>query len=108
MIQPFYSKTYSKGRESKHNDHEVDCVSKEHQHIDVRDGTVLRMDQIVEELFHRKVDLHEAMKKNRQWNEEQTRASALLSDEEGRFWIKWPWFIVPLHKEDFCFEELLS
>lgn len=60
MIQWFDSATYSKGRESKDNDHEVNCVSEEHQHIDVCDGAVLRMDQIVEELFHRKVDLHEA------------------------------------------------
>ena len=62
-MQSLYSKTYSKRRESKHDDDEVNCVSEEHQHIDVCDGTVLGMDQIVEEPFHGKVDLHEAMKK---------------------------------------------
>lgn len=61
--------TYSKGPESKHNDDEVNRVSKEHQHIDVRDGAVLRMDQIMEELPHREVDLHEATTKKRQYEE---------------------------------------
>lgn len=58
-----FNQTYTKGPESKHNDDEVNCVSEEHQHIDVCDCTVLRMDQVIEELPHRKVDLQEPTKK---------------------------------------------
>lgn len=51
--------THPKGGVSKHNDDEVDCVSKKHQHVDVRDCAVLWVDQVMEELPHGKVDLHE-------------------------------------------------
>ena len=56
-------KTYTKRPESKHNDDEVDCVGEEHHHIDVCDGAVLWMDQVMEELPHGKIDLHEPAEK---------------------------------------------
>lgn len=54
-----FEKTYTEGPESKHDDDEVDGVGQEHQHVDVGDGAVLGMDQVVEELSHGKVDVHE-------------------------------------------------
>lgn len=57
------SKTYTKRPESKHDDDEVDCVSEEHQHIDVCDCAVLRVDQVVEKLPHGKVQLQKPVKK---------------------------------------------
>lgn len=56
-------KTYTKRPESKHNDDEVDRVGEEHHHVDVCDCAVLWMDQVMEELPHRKVDLHEPAEK---------------------------------------------
>ena len=65
-IHSFSSKskfnTYTKRPESKHDDDEVDGVSEEHQHIDVCHCAVLRMDQVIEELPHGQVDLHEPTK----------------------------------------------
>lgn len=59
------SQTYTKRPESKHDDDEVDCVSEEHQHVDVCDGAVVRVDQVIEKLSDGKVDLHEpVMKRN--------------------------------------------
>lgn len=51
------SKTYTKGPEPKDNDDKVHSVGEEHQHVDVCDSTVLRMDQVIEELLHGKIDL---------------------------------------------------
>lgn len=51
--------TYTKRPEPEHNDDEVDGVGEEHQHVDVRHGAVLRMDQVEEELPDGKVDSHE-------------------------------------------------
>lgn len=71
-----YFKTYTERPESKHDDDEVDCVSEEHQHVDVCDRAVLWVDQVIEELTHRKVDLHEPTKKIK-------RKYFLLSKETG-------------------------
>lgn len=54
-----WNQTHPKGRVSKHDDDKVNGVSKKHEHVDVCDCAVLWVDQIMEELPHGKVDLHE-------------------------------------------------
>uniref|UniRef100_A0A0E9QCW6 Uncharacterized protein n=1 Tax=Anguilla anguilla TaxID=7936 RepID=A0A0E9QCW6_ANGAN len=46
-----------KAQKTEHGDDEVNRVGKEHQHIDVRHSTVLRVNQVVEELPNGVVDL---------------------------------------------------
>lgn len=65
-------KTYAKRPESKHDDDEVDRVGEEHQHVDVCDCAVLRVDQVMEELPHGKVDLHEPAEKKKETMSKET------------------------------------
>lgn len=51
-------KTYAKSPESKHDDDEVHGISEEHEHVDVSDSTVFRVDQVVEELADGQVEFH--------------------------------------------------
>lgn len=54
--------SYTKRPESKYDDDEIDGVSEEHQHIHVCHCAVLWMDQVIEELPHGKIYLHEPIK----------------------------------------------
>ena len=51
------SHTNPKSPESKDNNDEVHSVSQEHEHIDVCHSAVLGVDQVIEELTDRDIDL---------------------------------------------------
>ena len=54
--------TYAESPESEHDDDEVYGVGEEHEHVDVGHGTVLRVDQVVEELADGLVEIHASAK----------------------------------------------
>lgn len=103
------SKTYTKRPESKHNNDKVDCVSEEHQHIDVCDCTVLWMDQVMEELLHRKVDLHEPTeeKKGQYYCEQKIRRSSALNWIKELLCSECCFFCLELPAEDLKFHNLI-
>lgn len=49
--------TYPKGPKAEDNDDEVHSVSQEHEHIHVSHGAIVRVDEVVKELFDGHVDL---------------------------------------------------
>lgn len=63
LLRYWWNQTYTEGPEPKYDDDKVDRVGKKHQHVDVCDCAVLWVDQVMEELPHGKVDLHEPARK---------------------------------------------
>lgn len=60
---------YPKSPEAEDNDDEVNGVCQEHEDVDVGHCAVLRMDEVVEELANREVDLSSSEKKTPKWIE---------------------------------------